>query len=141
MKTETVIHDSQGETFKATVSEATSLMGMKRSVLVSQALADIRDEQGLGDDKKLPNNVEIMARLFLRRYTFPNCLACLVEAEGFSVDLTFDEFTQMPDQFVAQWEEMALSLNPHWRGRATEGEEKKEAKKKEPSKSESTESS
>lgn len=140
MKTETIIHDSQGETLKATVSEATSLMGMKRSVLISRALMDIRDEQGLKDDDKLPDDVEIMARLFLRRYTYPNCLACLVEAEGFSADLAFDEFARMPDRFIARWEETALSLNPHWRLR-TEEEEKEEAKKKEPSRSKSTESS
>jgi|GEM_PF-2120054 len=135
MKTETITHDSQGETLKATVSEATSLMGMKRSILISQALTDIRDEQGLADGEKLPDTIEVMARLFLRRYTFPNCLACLIEAEGFSIDLALDEFAQMPDRFVARWEEMALSLNPHWRLR-TDKEEKEEAKKKEPSKSE-----
>jgi len=140
MRTETVIHETQGEPLKATVSEATSLMGMKRSVLISQALADIQDEQGLKKDERLPDNVEIMARLFLRRYTFPNCLACLVEAEGFAVNLAFEDFAKMPDQFIAEWERMALLLNPHWQMR-TDEEEKEEAKKKEPTRSKSTASS
>lgn len=140
MQTKTVIHDSQGEPLRATVSEATSLMGMKRSVLISQALADIRDEQGLKEGEDLPDNVEIMARLFLRRYTFPNCLACLVEAEGFAASLPFEEFSNLPDRFVAEWEEAALSLNSHWKPR-TDEEEKEEIKKKEPSSEELIESS
>ena len=116
------------------VSEATSLMGMKRSILVSQAIADIRDEQDLEDDAKLPDNIEVMARFFLRRHTFPNCLACLLETEGFSADLTFEEFVELPDVFVAEWETAALSLNSHWELRTKE-EEKAEKEKKEPSES------
>jgi hypothetical protein len=135
METKVVTHDTPGGTLKATVSEATSLMGMKRSLLISQSLADIREEQDLKEGVDLPDNIDTMARLWLRRYTFPNCMACLIEAEGFPVDLPFDEFAQMPDRFIARWEEAALSLNPHWRLRSDE-EDEEEAKKKEPSKSE-----
>ena len=95
---------------------------MKRTVLINQAVAGIRAEQGLGDDTELPDDVEVIARSFLRRYTYPNCLACLLEAEGFAVDLRFEEFAELPDVFVGQWERAAIELNPHWQLRTAEEE-------------------
>lgn len=134
MQTKTVTYEGQGHTLKAIVGEATSFRGMQRSILVSQAIADIRDEKDSKGDAKLPDNVEVMARFFLRRYIYPTCRACLLEAEGFSMDLSFEEFGELPDAFVAKWEKAALELNPHWELQARE-DEKAEEKKKEPSES------
>ena len=131
METKTITYNGQGCTIKAIVGEASSLRGMKRTVLINQAVAGIRAEQGLGDDTELPDDVEVIARSFLRRYTYPNCLACLLEAEGFAVDLRFEEFAELPDVFVGQWERAAIELNPHWQLRTAE-EEKAEEKKKSP---------
>lgn len=134
METKTITYDGQGCTLKAVVGEASSLRGMKRTVLINQAVTDIRAEQGLESDAEFPDDIEVIARSFLRRYTYPNCLACLLEAEGFSVDLSFEEFAELPDAFVGQWEKAAIQLNPHWELRAREDEEAEE-KKKEPSES------
>lgn len=132
MQTKTVTHADPE--LQAIVSEATALMGMRRNILISRAIAAIRDEWD-PKEKDEPSSVEVMAQHFLRRYVYPNCLACLVEAQGFSPDLSFEEFGDLPDPFVAEWENMALLLNPHWRLQADE-EDEEEAKKKEPSKDE-----
>lgn len=130
MQTKTVTHADPE--LQVTVSEATALMGMRRNILISRAIAAIRDEWDPKEEDE-PSSVEVMAQHFLRRYVYPNCLACLVKAQGFSLDLPFEEFSDLPDAFVAEWENMALLLNPHWRLQADE-EDEEEAKKKEPSK-------
>lgn len=129
MKTKTITHDGQGQPLKVTVREATSLDGMKRSLLINEAIAEIRD----GQQGEPSDNIEIMARSFLRRYTFPNCLACVLETEGLSLDLDFEEFANLPDVFVGKWEQAALELNSHWQLQASEKDEETEEKKKEPS--------
>lgn len=132
LKIQSVLYDDgQGNTLQVTVSEATALMGMRRSVLVSGAIAAVREALDLKEDQALPEDTDLMARHFLRRYTYPNCLACVVEAEGLATDLPFEEFCNLPDTFVSQWEAAALELNPHWKLQAEEGEEEA-AKKKEP---------
>lgn len=133
MQTKTVTHADPD--LQATVSEATALMGMRRNILISRAIAAIKDEWDPEEEDE-PSSVEVMAQHFLRRYIYPNCLACLVKAQGFSSDLSFEEFSDLPDAFVAEWENMALLLNPHWRLQQADEEDEEEAKKKEPSKDE-----
>jgi hypothetical protein len=139
LKTKKVTHKGPGEPLQVTVSEASALMGMRRSVLISEALTYIREQR----EEEEPQEKESQGRLdndgnlavyLLRRYAWPDCIACTVASEGFDYQsLTFEEFCQLPEAFIGKWQEAAHELNPHWRGEEEEEEsdEEEAAKKKE----------
>lgn len=135
MEQRTVTHEGQGKTYEVTVSEATALAGMRHTLMISEALTFIRERRpeadrdkpvgftALGDDE--------MALFMLRQYAWPDCMAVAIESNGFNHQtLTFEEFAQLPEVFVAKWQKAARELNPHW---YTEEEKPDQAEKKDES--------
>jgi len=131
MTTKTITHEAPGKTLEVTVGEATVLQGMKRQMLQSEALAIIQKEDG---SRKVPDDPEALGLYLLKRYTWPNCIAATVGSSKAlnHVELTFDRFCQLPEKFVARWEQAALELNSHWRLSGDTEEEEAEEKKEEP---------
>lgn len=100
-KTQTVEQDG----LKVVVSRATVLMGMRRTRLISEGIRANEDD---------------VDRRLLRRFTYPDCLACTIRAEGIAPwPPSFDEFLALPDDFCAQWEVAAYAVNPGWLPGAT----------------------
>lgn len=131
MKPITVTHDDPENLLSVTVSEADALQGIKRTVLISEALDTLgprpkKKKQAAGPD--LPTG-EDWGLFLLRRYTWPACIAAAVSSKGFDHStLTFDAFCRMPERFVSAWEAAVLKLNPHWKLQLTEEEEQEEKK-------------
>lgn len=149
LKTKTVTHEGPGKPLTVTVSEASALMGMCRSVLISEALTFIgAQQQAEKEDEDRPegkrrvwtDDDRNLALYLLRRYAWPDCIACTVASQGFDhADLTFEDFCELPEVFIGLWQQTARELNPHWAGpqEEEEGEEDEAAKKKEPDPEES----
>lgn len=99
MKTEEVRFEDEdlGLDVRLVVSQATVLMGMKRSRIKREGL-NAKEED--------------LDRHLLRVYTFPDLIAATVEIEG--LDLDFEVFLALPDTLVALWEEAVYRLNSHW---------------------------
>lgn len=50
----------------------------------------------------------------LRTFTYPDLTAATASAVGLPWPLAFDDFLQLPDAWVAEWEQAVYALNPHW---------------------------
>jgi len=131
MTTKTITHETAGGTLEIVVGEATVLQGMKRQMLQSEALAIIQKEDGT---RKVPDEPDALGLYLLKRYTWPNCIAATVKSSKAlnHMELTFERFCQLPERFVAKWEQAVLELNPHWRLQGDTEEEEAEEKKDEP---------
>lgn len=80
------------------VQEATTLIGMKRARLKTEAIAaDETDED----------------RRILRIVTYPDVVAATVSLEGMEMP-GFDEFCELPEPLINAWLEQVYLLNPHW---------------------------
>lgn len=131
----TVTHDDPGNPLSVTVGEATALMGIKRTILISEALDSLgprpkksKKTKKAAGKEKVPTGQE-WGIFLLRRYTWPVCIAAALHSEGFDYSaLTFKEFSLMPERFVSAWEAAALRLNPHWKLQLTDQEEAEEKK-------------
>lgn len=107
MQTRTIEHND----FKLTVSEATTLIGMKRTRLKVEAT-----NAGETD----------VDRHLLRLYPYSDLVAATVAAEGLPWPLDFESFLALPEQLVAEWEEAVYGLNPHWLPQQSDEQEKKQ---------------
>ena len=95
-----------------TVSEATVLAGMRRGRLRLEARNIARGE---GDVDRA-----------LLRYVYADLIAGATTGEGFETwPPDFEEFIQLPEAFVAEWEAAVYELNPHWRAQPATADEKK----------------
>lgn len=83
------------------ISRATLLMGIRRKQLM---------EQG----RQVPDtDAEVhLWRLFL----YPDLVACVSEAKGTVWPPTFEQFLDMPEELIKDWEVATYQLNPHWLG-------------------------
>ena len=111
MKTETI--DYEKDDFKAhiVVSEATVLIGARRTVLRNtRARKDERTEEYI-----------------VRALIYPDLASPVLECEinGKTGAPTFEEFLRLPEPFSIQWEDAVYRLNPHWL--PPESDEKKES--------------
>lgn len=100
MKTEELRFEDQelGLEVRLCISQATVLMGMKRSRLKREGI-DAGEED--------------VDRHLLRIFTYPDLSAATVVIEGLS-DFDFEAFLLLPDSLIAQWEDAVYRLNPHW---------------------------
>lgn len=112
MRTETVTGlDGDGNPISVTIAEATVLIGMRRTRLRVAA----------GETTETDIDLRI-----LHLMTYPDLIAAVVEQSGLEWPLSFDDFCQLPDKFVSQWEQAVYSLNPHWLPDYGETQEKKQ---------------
>lgn len=99
MKTKLIEFDNGDVQARIEVGEATVLMGARRSRLRFEA-------DGENDpDRKL-----------VRLFVYPDLIAAAkaINVSGIDGVPTFDQFLQLPEALVAQWESATFDLNPHW---------------------------
>ena len=93
-----------------TVARATNLMAMKRGVLQFQGS---QAAQGNNPDGK-PLSLEDEALNILGHLTYPDLVACTVEATGIPWPITLHEFALLPEELANAWETAAYEVNPQW---------------------------
>lgn len=105
---------SEADPISLTVSRATAVMGMERSILRFR---------GYDEAKEQPEALQV-----LRITTYPDLIACTVSVSGIPWPLSFGDFCALDDGLVSQWEQAVYRVNPHWNpaGAADEDAEKKE---------------
>lgn len=120
----TVEYKDGDQAITVTVARANALMGMQRSIASYEGVKDEIDQEAPG-----PANPQQQAARVLRSVTYPDLTACTVEARGIPWPLTFEDFCELPDDFIVHWERAAYQVNPHWNpsGRANEAEQEKKA--------------
>jgi hypothetical protein len=100
-----------------TITEATSRVGMHRALLIEQARAE-------ETKKDVPASLIDAASQLLHTVLYPSMIAATVEATGFAKwPITFEEYADLPEQLVMQWEDAVFSLNAHWRPKSSQGNE------------------
>lgn len=94
--------------YKIVVSEATTLQGMRRTMMrIKAADENAKDDEG-------PNAADDGIKI-LRSITYPDLMSVVVDSEGFELwPISFDVFLNLPDALVGEWERVAYDLNPHW---------------------------
>lgn len=109
-----------------TVKCATVLDGMTRSVLIAQMFSKAANEDLTAEKARL--------RRVLLLHTYPACVAATdfenrTAKRKLTAELSPEEFLQLPDGLVFEWEKVVFELNPHWDigkvpDKKTEGEAK-----------------
>lgn len=88
------------EGYKVTVQKANVLTGTRHSIMVAE-----------GTRAETEDYAERLIRLF----TYPACVAAVVAHEGFSEwPPSFEDFCQLDEVFIVEWEVAVYELNPHW---------------------------
>jgi hypothetical protein len=118
MQTETVSYQVDGYDVSLTVSEATVLVGMRRTRL---KLAGDKAERERAKDYGYDAD-----RHLLRATIYPDLIAATVEARGLAWPLEFEEFLGLPEQLWVAWEQAVYRLNPHWLPSPEQSREKKD---------------
>lgn len=87
------------------LSEASTLIGMRHTRLKAEADEWLK--------KAIDDQIDIDHRI-VALFLYPDLIAPVVEFGGFTLP-TLDEFLELPEQFVADWEKAVYELNPHWK--------------------------
>ncbi len=93
-------------TARLVISRATVLIGMRRTRMLEEGKAALKDETDID-------------RIILRNYLFPDLMAPVSEGslviEGVEKwPLDFETFLTLPDSLVNRWETEVYAANPHW---------------------------
>lgn len=101
MRTEIIKFAGPDWTANFTVSEATVLIGMRRSRLSQDGQRAIETD---------------VDRRLLRIYTYPDVCAAVILADGYPLPWPpdFETFLTLPDGLLVKFEEVIYRLNPHW---------------------------
>jgi len=118
-----VEYELDGQAVRLTVTRASTLTGTRRSILIYNALEEMRKAKADGQE---PDD----AIMVLKTSTFPSIVAGTKQAEGIPWPLSFDQFCELPDTLVYQWERAIFDLNPHWNPAGDIETEKAEQEKK-----------
>lgn len=132
MKEIVVTHLIDGEEISLTISEATTRMGLLRTVIMEEAInAFTPAETG----KEI--NAALMASMntdrILAYFLYPALISSVRRQTGFyHWPLTLEEFGDLPAELEVKWEAATFELNPKWRVNEVEEteEEKAELRKK-----------
>jgi hypothetical protein len=108
MQTKTVTYEHNGLKASVTVSEATTLIGMRRTRMQVEAR---QQEEIDGQYGTMDQDVRM-----LRRIIYPDLIAPVtaIDVNGVVTVPSFDEFVELPEAFTAQWEQAVYELNKHW---------------------------
>jgi hypothetical protein len=111
MSNKIVRFEFAGRLIELEIGPATVEMGMRRSMLLSQARGDA--EPQADDDPTLA-----LARHLLRTIYYPTMIAAVVRQSGFDHwPISYEEYAALPEPPVIEWEEATFALNPHWKPR------------------------
>lgn len=125
MRTRTIEYENGETTYRVVVTEATALVGMKRTILRGAAqsyLAGLRTEvddesKGKGkatDDRPVRSSLDVSALSIIAVVTYPALLSAASEMEGLDPAMGVEEFAVLPDALITAWEDATYGLNPHW---------------------------
>lgn len=103
--------------FRVVVSEASALIGMKRTRLKME----VYEKQRTREDTDIDRDI-------LELLTYPDLAAAAVEFDPSPLP-DFESFLELPEMFVAEWGDAVYKLNPHW---ASNQEAANEQEKKAP---------
>lgn len=93
------------------IARATARRGIVRTYLREQQRVRFLNEKG---EIETPD-LESLGRMLLLVMTYPDLVSSVVDQQGFDPwPMTPDEFEELPEEFIAQWEAIAYRLNPHW---------------------------
>lgn len=142
MRTRTVEYENGETTYRIVVTEATALVGMKRTILQGQAqgyLDGLRKEGADGDgkgkgkgkaadDRPVRSELEVSALGVLAIWTYPALMAAASEMDGLDPAMGMEAFIALPDALVDDWVEATYELNPHWLPQLEPADEEAEKK-------------
>ena len=97
----------QDGSISVTIERSNYEMGLIRTHLLREAEKDLR--ANTYDDE----------HAWARWITYPNCVACTVEAEGLPWPMSFADFCRNPETFNVEWEAAVYEVNPHWKPNLT----------------------
>jgi len=107
MRTKIVTYQDDNLAVELTVTEATVLVGMRRTRLKLQGDAIEKEDVGKGTYDS--------DRHLLRVTIYPDLVAATIDAHGLpSWPLAFEDFLNLPEALWVQWEDAVYDLNPHW---------------------------
>lgn len=86
-----------------TIVRATTRIGVARYLLA-------------GEGNRVNETETDEALKILRLIIYPNCISCTTSVEGMDWPITFDQFVDLPEDFVDKWLEAVYTMNPHWQG-------------------------
>lgn len=141
MRTRTVEYENGETTYRIVVTEATALVGMKRTILRGAAqsfIAGLRSEADVGEgeaaDKVARSALDVSALSILAVVVYPALLSAASEMEGIDAGISVEEFAALPDALMDAWEAATYELNPHWLPQPEpEDDDEAEVEKKAPS--------
>jgi hypothetical protein len=113
METKVVSYAKGSTNYRIVVSEETALTRMRRSTLKLQAVN--MEEQD--------SDIRVLNIVF-----YPDCVAA-VKDWGLWSKPSFEEFQNLPGEFVDNWTAAVWELNPKWRPGAEEDEDSDAEKK------------
>ena len=132
MKEIVVTHLIDGKEVTLTISEATTRMGLLRTVFMEEAISSF-----IPEDAAKEMNPAIMASMntdrILGYFLYPALVASVRRQTGFDHwPLTLEEFGDLPAELEIEWEAATFELNPKWKVAEVEEteEEKAELRKK-----------
>lgn len=100
--------ERQVHTYSVTLRSATAEMGMRMTLLEEVAKKE-------APEIKDYDNLALLASRLTQTLLFPKLVACVVANEGFEQwPPTYEQFRNLPDKFVGEWERATYELNPHW---------------------------
>jgi len=140
MKTKVFLYEDNDYDVSITVTAATVLVGSRRASIIGQqhtALAMLLWGKKTDTDGKLVDeyigNDENFSKYLIRTNTYPACIAGTVKIENLfgdaeeyvagrgeqaplqlSLDITPEDFMELPEELVVTWLEAIYELNPHW---------------------------
>lgn len=99
METKVVSFKNNSLDIRVIVSEETAIARMRRTMVKVQAANDTGEDQDMN---------------ILRVVFWPDCIGAAIEYHGFNKP-TFEEFCNLPGEFVDNWVDAVWKLIPQWK--------------------------
>lgn len=100
-KRTTLAYTLDGVEITLTIVRATARMGVARYLLINKGVEANKNET----DEALKT---------LRLMIYPDCIIATESAEGMEFPPTFEQFVELPEDFINKWTETVYSINPQW---------------------------
>jgi hypothetical protein len=105
------------EEYELTIGIANAESGMYRTLLIEQAQA----EEAANIAADFASDLKSLSRRLLHTILYPSMIAAVKEQKGFAEwPIPFDEFRELPEPFMIEWEQAVFSLNGHWQPKLPE---------------------
>ena len=114
-----------------TIGQATVRMGNRRQALADEGKRLQESKEQRNGDAGLPADDVDVAEYVQLLLIYPALIASVTDHQGFETwPVSFDEFLDLPEPFVLEWDAATFELNPHWSPKMPTKEEIKKLQKK-----------